>query len=144
MTIGSITYSQKIDNSQVPGPVKKMFFTKVNDTLTPVWEKLGEEYQASFSKGDMKAQVVIDSKAVWQKTIWVIPYQYVPQKIKDNIFADYSGFKVSQVSIQYRSDGDFYVIEAKKKKEIKTITYSLKGELIKPEPEQEIKKVENK
>jgi hypothetical protein len=142
MAVGMIAYSQKIDKSQVPDAVKKMFEVKINDTLTPAWEKTGEEYIASFTKGELKAQMVINSKAEWQKTVWVMPYQYVPQKIKDNILTGYAGFKVVKASIQYRADGDFYVIEAKKKKVVQTVFYNLKGEFVKVESNAPVKTTE--
>jgi hypothetical protein len=140
MAIGMVAYSQKVDKSQVPEAVKKMFQVKTNDTLTPAWEKTGEEYLASFTKGELKAQVVINSKAEWQKTVWVMPYQYVPQKIKDNVLSGYAGFKVVKASIQYRTDGDYYAIETKKKKVIQTILYNLKGEFVKIDGQPEVKK----
>jgi hypothetical protein len=133
MAIGLVAYSQKIDKSKVPDAVKKMFEVKTNDTLTPAWEKFGEDYHASFTKGELKAQVVINSKAEWQKTVWVMSYQYVPQKIKDHVLATYAGFKVVKASIQYRTDGDFYAIEMKKKKVVQTIFYNLKSEFVKLE-----------
>lgn len=133
MAIGLVAYSQKIDKSQVPEAVKKMYEVKTNDTITPAWEKNGEIYIANFNKGELKAHVEINSKAEWQKTVWVMPYQYVPQKIKDNVATSYMGFKVVKASIQYRTDGDYYVIEAKKKKVIQTIFYNLKSEFVKVE-----------
>jgi hypothetical protein len=139
MAMGLFVYSQKVDKSQVPEAVKKMFQVKTNDTLTPVWEKSGEIYTASFTKGELKAQVIIGSKADWQKTIWDMPYQYVPQKIKDNVLKNYAGFKVVKTTIQYRTDGDFYVLETKKKKVSQTLDYDLKGEFKKVEQPVEVK-----
>jgi hypothetical protein len=144
MAIGLVAYSQKIDKSQVPDLVKKMFEVKTNDTLTPAWEKTGEDYMATFTKGEMKALVVINSKGEWQKTVWTLPYQYVPQKIKDHMLTTYEGFKVVKASIQYRTDGDFYVIEAKKKKVAETITYNVKSEFVKTDSPGEVKKEEKK
>ena len=134
MAIGFIAFSQKIDKSQVPDPVKKLFETKINDTLTPVWEKKGDDFLATFPKAALKGEVWISSKTEWVKTIWTMPYEYVPQKIKDNVLTSYAGFKVSKASIRQSPDGDYYVIEAKKKKEIQTILYNLKGEFVKVEP----------
>ena len=134
MAIGLIAYSQKVDKSQVPDGVKKMFEVKTNDTLTPAWEKSGDVYVASFTKGELKAQMTISSKAEWQNTIWDMPYQYVPQKIKANVQKDYAGYKVAGSTIQYRTDGDFYVLVAKKKKDTKTLYYDLKGEFKKVDP----------
>ena len=74
----------------------------------------------------------------WKKSIYTIPIQYVPQTIKDNIAKDYPGFNVSKSYIQYSSDGDFYLIEIKKKKEVQTIKYTLKGEIVKVEPKTEV------
>lgn len=139
MAIGLIAYSQKIDKSQVPDAVKKMLEVKINDTLTPVWEKAGEEFMASFTKGELKALVVINSRAEWQKTVWTMPYQYVPQKIKDNVLTGYAGFKVVKASIQYRTEGDYYSIEMKKKKVVQTALYDLKGEFKKIELPGEVK-----
>jgi len=134
MAIGLVAYSQKIEKSQVPESVKKMFETKMTDTtLTPQWEKVGENFLATFSKGELKAQVLITNRAEWLKTEWEMPYQYVPQKIKDNITKSYDGFKVEKASVQYRMDGDYYVIETKKKKTIQILDYDLKGEFIKIE-----------
>ena len=141
MAIGLVAYSQKIDKSQVPDPVKKMFEVKTNDTLTPAWEKAGDNFLASFSKSEMKAQVVINSKGEWQKTVWTFPYQYVPQKIKDNILTGYAGYKVVKASIiQYLTDGDFYAIEMKKKKVVQTAVYDLKGEFKKLDSPLDVKK----
>ncbi|MEI6123630.1 MAG: PepSY-like domain-containing protein [Bacteroidota bacterium] len=126
--------AQKVDKSNVPLEVKKMLFTKANDTLTPVWEKTVDYYKATFTKGELKAEIQIKENAEWIKTIWSLPYTYVPQKIKDNVLTAYPGAKVVSSTIQYRTDGDYYIIEAKKKKEIQLLYYSLKSEFIKIEP----------
>lgn len=133
MAIGLIAYSQKIDKSQVPMHVKNTYLTKA-DTSSATWEKAGEEYIATAVKGEMISRIFISSTGEWKKSIFTIPYQYVPQKIKDNIVKDYPGFKVSNSFIQYRSDGDFYLIETKKKKEMQTVKYTIKGEFVKVFP----------
>jgi len=127
----SIVSAQKIDKNQVPEAVKKMLFTKINDTLTPAWLKSGEIYNATFTKGELTASIDIKQSGEWLKTVWVMPYKYVPQKIKDNVTANYNGYKVVKSSIQYRTDGDYYIIEAKKKKDVKVLLYNLKSEFVK-------------
>lgn len=127
----TVAFAQKIDKSQVPPAVKKMLFTKVNDTLLQTWVKTGEIYTASFIKGELKADVDIKETGEWVKTVWTMPYKYVPQKIKDNVVANYPAYKVMSSSIQYRADSDYYVIEVKKKKDLKVLLYSLKAEFVK-------------
>ncbi|HOV10159.1 MAG TPA: hypothetical protein PLT47_07710 [Bacteroidales bacterium] len=131
--LATVSFAQKIDKSQVPPAVKLTYFNKIHDTVSmaPAWELTGEVYKASFVKGEMTANVSIKQSGEWVKTIWTIPYQYVPQKIKDNVATSYAGFKVMKSSIQYRADGDYYVIDIKKKKDVKVLLYNLKSEFIK-------------
>lgn len=129
--LGSVCFAQKIDKGQVPLVVKSMLYTKVQDTAGPTWEKAGEIYKASFTKGELLATIDIKQNGEWVKTVWTMPYKYVPQKIKDNVVANYAGYKVLNSSIEYRTDGDYYVIKSKKKKDIKTLLYNLKGEFVK-------------
>lgn len=129
--LGSVAFAQKVEKSQVPLTVKQMLFTKVQDTLTPTWELSGEIYKASFMKGELSANVDIKQNGEWVKTVWGMPYKYVPQKIKDNVLASYADYKVVKSSIQYRTDGDYYVIETKKKKDIKILLYNLQSEFVK-------------
>lgn len=136
-------FAQKIDRKQVPLDVKKILLTKANDTITPVWEKESGFYKASFTKGELKAEIQIKENGEWIKSIWILPYTYVPQKIKDNVLTSFPGSKVVGASIQNRTDGDYYVIEAKKKKDIQLLYYSLKSEYIKAEPK-DVKQKEGK
>jgi len=129
--LGSVSFAQKIDKSQVPPAVKSMLYTKVQDTTGPTWEKAGEMYTASFTKGELLATVDIKQSGEWIKTVWTMPYKYVPQKIKDNVAANYAGYKVVKSSVEYRTDGDYYVIQSKKKKDVKSLLYNLKGEFVK-------------
>jgi hypothetical protein len=129
--LGSVSFAQKIDKSQVPPAVKSMLYTKVQDTVGTTWEKTGEIYTASFTKGELLANVDIKQGGEWVKTAWILPYKYVPQKIKDNVVANYAGYKVLKSSIEYRTDGDYYVIKSKKKKDVKSLLYNLKGEFVK-------------
>ena len=84
----------------------------------------------------MKAEIQIKENGEWIKSIWTLPYTYVPQKIKDNVPTTFPDSKVIGASIQNRTDGDYYVIEAKKKKDIQLLYYSLKSEYIKTEPKE--------
>lgn len=129
--LGSVCFAQKIDKGQVPPAVKSMLYTKVQDTAGSTWEKAGDIYTASYTKGELLATVDIKQSGEWVKTVWTLPYKYVPQKIKDNVVANYAGYKVQKSSIEYRTDGDYYVIKTKKKKDVKSLLYNLKGEFVK-------------
>lgn len=135
MFAGTFAFAQQIDKSQVPMSVKKMLFTKIHDTLTPTWVKESETYHASYINGELTAVIDIKQTGEWLKTVWSLPYKYVPQKIKDNILANYEGYKTLKVTIQYRLDGDYYVVDIKKKKDTKTLLYNIKGEFVKNESE---------
>ena len=129
-------FAQKIDQKQVPLEVKKTLLNKANDTLSSVWEKESGFYKALFTKGELKAEIQIKENGEWIKSIWTLPYTYVPQKIKDTVLTSFPGSKVIGASFQNRTDGDYYFIEAKKKKDIQLLYYSLKSEYIKTEPKE--------
>jgi hypothetical protein len=131
MAFVCIVFSQKIDKSQVPEPVKKMFEVKINDSIVPAWEKAGEDFRALFTKRNLSGEMFITGKAEWQKTVWIIPIQNIPQRIKDHIYTLNPKYKVVKSSIQYRTDGDFYVIETKNKKIPETLIYNVKCEFVK-------------
>ncbi len=131
--LSSVAFAQKISKGQVPPAVMQMMYTKTFDTVSPTWELAGDIYKASFSKGELFANVVIKQSGEWVKTAWTMPYKYVPQGIKDNVTANYKGYKVSSSAAEYRTDGDYYVISVKKAKDIKSLLYSLKGEFVKVE-----------
>ena len=128
------SFAQKIDKKLVPMTVKNTLLVKVNDTVNPLWEMGKDFYTATLVKGELKGAIQIKENGEWIETIWTIPFTTVPNKIKDHLQKTYPDYKVTSTSIQYRSDGNYYIFEIKKKKDIQTLYYNLLNEFIKAEP----------
>ena len=128
------SFAQKIETKFVPMTVKNTLLVKVNDTVNPLWEKGKDFYTATLVKGELKGAIQIKETGEWIETIWTIPFSAVPNKIKDHILKTFPDYKVLSTTIQYRSDGNYYIFEIKKKKDIQTLYYNLLNEFIKAEP----------
>ena len=126
-------FAQKVSKSEVPGPVKTTLLSKLNDTVVSQWEKDGDMYKAVLLKGEMTANAYININGVWNKTVWFMPYKYAPKKISEYITKTYPKYKVTAMSMQFRTDGDFYVIDIKLKKDIQSVTFNMKSEFVKTE-----------
>jgi hypothetical protein len=129
----TLGFAQKISTSQVPVAVKKTLLAKLNDTIVNQWEKDGDMYKAVMLKGEMTANAFINVNGVWNRTVWFMPYKYAPKKINEYIVKNFPKYKVTAMSMQFRTDGDFYVIDVKKKKEIQSVTFNMKSEFVRSE-----------
>lgn len=129
----TLGFSQKISKSDVPAAVKTTLLSKLNDTIVSQWEKEGDVYKATLLKGEMTANAYINVNGVWNKTVWFMPYKYAPKKINEYILKNFPKYKVVTMSMQFRTDGDFYVINIKLKKDIQDVTFNMKSEFVKAE-----------
>lgn len=132
MIIPFLLNAQK-GNINIPQAVLNTFKQKVLDSVTVKWEKKKEYYEANFTKNNLKAEVEIKEDGQWIKTSWEIPVEYIPSKIKTNINTAFPGYKIKEAEIEYKQDGDAYVVEVKKKKELIDLYYKINGDFIKSE-----------
>ncbi|MEI6764468.1 MAG: PepSY-like domain-containing protein [Bacteroidota bacterium] len=126
-------FAQKVAEKDVPPAVLSTFKSKITDSVNVAWTKEGAIYEAAFTKNNMPVEVEIKETSEWVMTEWGIPAEYLPKKIKHHIDSVYAGFKVTETTIAYRTDGNFYVIEVKKKKDVQELTYALTCEFVKSE-----------
>lgn len=127
--------AQKGNPITVPQAVLNTFKQKITDSVNVKWEKEKDYYEAKFTKNNLKAEVEIKEDGQWINTSWEIPLEYLPAKIKANITTSYPGYKIKEAEVEYRQDGDFYMVDVKKKKEELNLTYKINGEFVKSEKE---------
>lgn len=126
-------YAQKVAEKDVPPAVLSTFKSKITDSVSVVWSKDSALYEASFTKNNMPVEVEIKETGEWVMTEWGIPAEYLPKKIKHHVDSVYAGYKLVETTIAYRTDGNFYLIEVKKKKDTQELTYTLTCEFVKSE-----------
>jgi hypothetical protein len=134
LLIGLCAIAQKINKADVPLNIIKIYQSKMIDSLPATWELKNDNYIAHFSKSDLNANMVISDKNEWVNTQWEIPSEYLPKKVKEYISANYAGYKTSKTRIEYKPGGEFYLVELKKKKELRVLRFSVKSEFIGVEP----------
>ena len=139
MLLAISCFSQKVNEADVPDNIKSAFRSRIADTVTINWEKISTSYFAHFVKGNMNAFMEIRETGEWIKTSWSIPPEYIPARIKTHIEQNYAGYKIRTSAIEYRVDGEFYSIEAKKKKDIVILTYSIKTDFVKADKKPDLK-----
>ena len=130
-----ILFAQKSKTIEIPQVVLNTFKQKITDSVEVKWEKQKDYYEAKFSKNNMKGEIEIKEDGQWLSTSWEVPLEYIPAKIKANITSAYAGYKIKEAEIEYKQDGNVYVIEVKKKKEELSLIYSITGEFVKAEKE---------
>jgi len=125
----SVSFGQKIDESQVPDVVVKTFKARFTTASSAKWEKEDSTYSVEFLMEDANTEADFTAKGEWLNTEWEIPAEYAPQDIKDYITKNYSGYKIKEMSVtEYPVDGKLYVVEINKKKDCQALYFTLKNE----------------
>jgi uncharacterized membrane protein YkoI len=127
--------AQKSKPIEIPQVVLNTFKQKITDSVVVTWSKEKDVFEAKFSKSNMKGEVEIKEDGQWINTSWELSLEFLPAKIKSHISTTYPGYKVKEAEIEYRQDGNFYIVEVKKKKETLDLTYTIAGEFVKSEKE---------
>lgn len=142
LIIGQFAFAQKINQSEVPASIIKIFKIKMTDSVSVTWEKSDIYYTARFTKSGLKANMIFSESAEWIWTRWELSSQYLPKKVKEYITSNYAGYKVLKAIIEYKQGGEFYLVTLKKKKETPILRFSIKNEFVGVEPAVAVKKLD--
>lgn len=127
-------FAQKIDEKSVPSEAVKTFQSKFTQATDVKWEKSDALYKAVFIQNDLKTKVCYTATGQWIKTEWEIPQVYAPKTISDYISANFPKFKIMGLSIVEEDKstlpGKYYIAEISNKKEVKSLKFNMKGEVM--------------
>ncbi len=127
--IAGNTFSQTLQEKDVPDAVKTQFKSKFPAQTATKWEFEDSLYQASFTNDGMEIEAAFDALGTWKETEWLIPTEYAPAKIKEYIATNYAGYKIKEVCITDKPvDGKMYKAEITKKKTKVDLVFTLAGE----------------
>lgn len=128
----SASFSQKVEESQVPSNVMNTFKARFTNVKEVKWEKEDTVYTAEFLMNESPTEAEFNEKGIWLSTEWEIPTDYTPQAIKDYVNTNYAKYKLREIAVmEFPVDGKLYVIEIAKKKDCQELYFSLKNEFIK-------------
>ena len=136
LIFASVTFGQKVDESQVPEAVKGTFKARFASVKTATWEKEDTIYAATFLMDETNTEAEFTEKGTWLNTEWEVPVEYTPQLVKKYLDSAYVGYKIKELSVtDFPTDGKVYVAEITKKKDCQEVYFSLAGIFKKAEKE---------
>jgi len=125
----SASFSQKVEESQVPSNVMSAFKARFANVTGVKWEKEDTVYAAEFLMNESPTESEFNEKGTWLNTEWEISTDYTPGAIKDYVSTNYPKYKFKELSVtEFPVDGKLYVAEIVTKKDCYELYFSLKNE----------------
>lgn len=113
--------------------IEKAFETKYPNAQHTSWESKNGYKVAEFQNGSYEAEAWFDSNGEWVMTETDIPYNALPQEIKNHFESSpYAQWKVEDIDMLERKDtGTIYIIEVEQGNQEIDLHYTPEGILIK-------------
>lgn len=121
------------NSDNVPEEVRNTFAEKYPSAINMEWENKGLYKVVEFTYNNMEAEAWFDSNGTWYMTETDLPYNLLPQAVKDSFQAsEYSTWKIDDIDMLERKDSEaIYIIEAEQQNNEMDLYYSTEGILIK-------------
>lgn len=117
----------------VPSEVRSAFSEKYPSAQRIEWENKGTYKVAEFINNNLETSAWFDSNGTWYMTETDIPYNSLPQSVKDSFQSgEYSTWRIDDVDMLERKDTEvIYIIEVESQNNEIDLYYSTEGILIK-------------
>ncbi|MDX2280036.1 MAG: PepSY-like domain-containing protein [Saprospiraceae bacterium] len=96
--ITSLTFAQKIQEKDVPAPVKATFKKQYSSIKEVKWDKEGEKFEASFDLSKVDNSVLFDAQGNILETEVEIELSQLPKGILEYVATNYKGQKVKEAA----------------------------------------------
>ncbi len=96
--ITSLSFAQKLQEKDIPAPVKSSFQKHYPNTKEVKWDKEGEKFEASFDLNKMDNSVLFDGKGNLLETEVEIALNQLPKGVLEYVATNYKGQKVKEVA----------------------------------------------
>ena len=96
--ITSLTFAQKIQEKDVPAPVKATFKKQYPSIKEVKWDKEGEKFEASFDLNKVDNSVLFDAQGNILETEVEIELSQLPKGILEYVATNYKGQKVKEAA----------------------------------------------
>jgi len=119
--------SQKLNESQVPGPVKTAFEKKYPG-IKASWDKEDTNYEANFKQNGKAMSAVIDKNGTIVETETDIPVTDLPKSVQDYMKKNYPATKIEEAAKIVKANGD---INYETEVHHKDVIFDVNGKFIK-------------
>ena len=96
--IASLTFAQKLQEKDVPIPVKTALKKQYQNTKALKWEKEGENFEAEFELNKTEQSVLFDAQGNLLETEVEIKLTQLPKGVLEYVKANYKGQKVKEAA----------------------------------------------
>jgi hypothetical protein len=96
--ITSLTFAQKMQEKEVPAPVKNAFQKQYPTASDVKWDKEGEKFEASFDLNKTDNSVLFDAQGNIFETEVEIELNQLPKGVLEYVKANYKGQKVKEAA----------------------------------------------
>lgn len=96
--ITSLTFAQKLQEKDVPTPVKTAFQKQYPNTKEVKWDKEGEKFEASFDLNKIDNSVLLDAQGNILETEVEIELNQLPNGVLDYVKTNYKGQSVEEAA----------------------------------------------
>lgn len=96
--ISSLTFAQKLQEKDVPAPVKTSFQKHYPNIKEVKWDKEGEKFEASFDINKIDNSVLFDAQGNILETEIEIELSQLPKGILEYVRTNYKGQKVKEAA----------------------------------------------
>ena len=96
--ITSLTFAQKLQEKDVPTPVKTTFKKQYPNTKDVKWEKEGKNFEAEFELNKTEQSVLLNAQGNILETEVEIELNQLPSAVLDYIKANYKGQSVKEAA----------------------------------------------
>jgi len=96
--ITSLNFAQKMQEKDVPAPVKNAFQKQYPTASDVKWDKEGEKFEASFDLNKIDNSVLFDAQGNILETEVEIELNQLPKGVLEYVKANYKGQKVKEAA----------------------------------------------
>jgi len=96
--ISSLTFAQKMQEKDIPAPVKNAFQKQYPTASDVKWDKEGEKFEASFDLNKIDNSVLFDAQGNVLETEVEIELNQLPKGVLEYVKANYKGQKVKEAA----------------------------------------------
>jgi len=96
--ITSLTFAQKMEEKEVPAPVKTAFQKNFPQAKVEKWEKEGDNFEAEFELNKSEQSVLFDAQGIIIETEIEIEISQLPNGVLDYVKTNYKGQSVKEAA----------------------------------------------
>ncbi|MBK8614663.1 MAG: PepSY-like domain-containing protein [Flavobacteriales bacterium] len=141
LSISMSACAQKINETDVPQPVKTAFATKFPTATGVKWElEDATEYEAEFKENGKERSATFSATGQWMETETEMKPAELPAAVTQAIATSFAGSKVKETeTVETPDRGTFYEVELEQGERTLEVQFAADGTVLKQAVEEETK-----